>query len=105
MKGGRRQASQSVGDILRRDRAGFRDRFADKQIGEDGAGRNGCDATLRPKARSGESAVIEAHGKPQDVSADGIGYFYCRGGVRKIAGIVRASEVLENLLAKHLERV
>jgi len=101
MKGSRRQASQSVGDILRRDRAGFRDRFADKQIGEDRTGRNGCDAALRPKARSGDSAVIQAHGKLEDVAADGIGHFYCRVGVRKIAGIVRASEVLENLLAKH----
>jgi len=101
MKGSGRQASQSVGHTLRRDRPDFSGRLTRQQIGEDGTGRNGCDATLRPKARSGDSSVFKAHGKPQHVAADGIGHFYGRVGVRKIAGIVRASEVLQNLLAKH----
>ena len=62
MEGGGRQTAESGGDILGSEGAKFGGKFAEQEIGEDGAGSDGGDTTLRLEACCGDALGFHAHG-------------------------------------------
>lgn len=60
MKGGGRQTAEGRGNFLGSDGAEFGRRFAEEEIGEDGTGGDGSDATLGFEASGGDAAGFEA---------------------------------------------
>src|SRR5438552_11946560 len=101
MKRGRGKASQRVGKLVRRKRACLGKRAAAQMLGEErSAGDRGCTPATK-ETHLGKAAVFHARGEFQDVAADGIRDFDGRGGVRKLAGIARLAEMIENGFAEH----
>lgn len=101
VKSRRRQAPERLGDLLRRDAAGFRGRFSGQEIGKHGTGCDRRNAALCLKTRRGDSVALHAHGQPQSVTADGVCHFDRGGSVRKIARVVWVPEVLEDSFVGH----
>lgn len=101
VEAGRGQAAEGIGDILRRDAPGFGRRLSGQQIGKNGTRCDRCDTALSSEPSGSDAAIFEAYGKAQDIAAYGIGDFDSRRGVRKVAGIMRISKMIEKRFAKH----
>lgn len=62
VEGGGRQAAEGGRDFLGSDGSEFGGRFAEEEVGENGAGSNSGDTTLSFEASGGDAAGIEANG-------------------------------------------
>ena len=102
MKGGGWQIAEAAGNLLGRDGGDSGGGFADEHVGESRAAGDGGDTALGLKAGRGDAAFgVEAHGQPQDVSADRIGDIHGGGGVWQVARIARIAEVVEDSVVEH----
>src|SRR5487761_851133 len=96
MERGLRQAAERGGDLRGSDAPCIVERFAGDELGERRRRRERRDATLRLEAHGGYFAVLDADGEPKHVAADGIRDVDGDGRVRKIAGVARIFEMVEN---------
>jgi len=77
----RRQATESFGDLLVSDFAGFVRRLADDQLSQIRAAGDCRDASLRFEARGDDSPGVNFHGQSENVAADRICHFDAGAGV------------------------
>src|ERR1700731_2060423 len=95
------EPSQGFGESFRREGPGLGERAAAKTLGEHRSASYRGGAPAAEEARFRDTAVRDAGGELEDVAADGIAYLDGRGCARKLAGVSRVAEVIENGFAEH----
>src|SRR2546425_3194949 len=96
-----RQLAERRGDLLGGNLAGLGGRASGEQFGEKRTAGNRSHAAAGLETGLGDAAVFQANGKLENVAASGIADFNDRRCVRKLSGIARVLEVLENGGAIH----
>jgi hypothetical protein len=56
---------------------------------------------LHFEAGTTDAAILQAHGKPEHIAANGVRDLYDGGGAIQIADVTGVAEVIQNGLVKH----